>query len=244
MVRDTCKILVIEPANVSAENAEAFLATLQYTLERAIQTVYKLEDDELCPERLGQGRHLLFWEAAEGGAGVLSQLLEKPDSFRSIAQAALDICHFIEEKESCTQVCYECLLSYGNQFDHPLLNRHLIHSWLGKLANSSLDLQTQGGPREEHYQRLRSQTDLNSKFEWIVLDEMYQRGLKLLNTAQELIPEANSKPDFLYKAAKVAVFCDGSAHDRPDQQKHDRLERDNLRYNTNYSIVVLCYDEN
>jgi len=81
MVQDTCNILVIEPVNVPTENAEAFLATLQYALERAIQAVYKLEDDELCSERLGQGKHLLSWEAAEGGAGVLSQLLEKPDVF-------------------------------------------------------------------------------------------------------------------------------------------------------------------
>lgn len=243
MVKDTCNILVVEPVNVPTENAEAFLATLQYALERAIQAVYKLEDDELCSERLGEGRHILFWEAAEGGAGVLSQLLEKPDAFQSIAQAALDICHFIEEKESCTQVCYECLLSYGNQFDHPLLNRHLIHSWLDNLMTSTINRQIQGGSREAHYQRLRSQTDPNSEFERIVLDEMYQRGLKLPDTAQELIPEANSKPDFIYKSAKVAVFCDGSAHDHPDQQKRDRLERDNLRYNANYAIVVLRHDE-
>lgn len=171
-------------------------------------------------------------------------MLEKPDVFQSIAKAALDICHFIEEKESCIQACYECLLSYGNQFDHPLLNRHLIHTWLDKLTTSKIDRQVQGGSREEHYQQLRSQTDPNSEFERIVLDEIYQQGLKLPDTTQELIPEANSKPDFLYKSARIAVFCDGSAHDHPDQQKCDRLERDNLRYSANYTVIVLRHDEN
>lgn len=244
MVQDTCNILVLEPVNVPIENAEAFLATLQYALERAIQAVYKLEEDELCSERLGQGRHLLFWEASEGGAGVLSQLLEKPNAFQSVAQAALDICHFVEEKESCTQACYECLLSYGNQFDHPILNRHLVHAWLDNLLTSEIEHKIQGKSREEHYQWLQSQTDPNSEFERIVLNEIYQQGLKLPDTAQELLPDVNSKPDFLYKSAKLAVFCDGSAHDHPDQRKRDRLERDNLQYAANYSVMILRYDEN
>jgi ATP-dependent helicase YprA (DUF1998 family) len=244
LVQDTCNILVVEPAKIPVENSEAFLATLQYALERAIQAVYKLEDDELCSERLGQGRHILFWEAAEGGAGVLSQLMEKPEAFRAIAQAALDICHFVEEKESCTQACYECLLSYGNQFDHPLINRHSIRAWVDLLLSSTLVCEVHGGSREEHYQRLRAQTDPNSEFERIVLDEIYQQGLRLPDTAQELVSEANSKPDFLYKAAKVAVFCDGSAHDHPDQRQRDRIERDNLKYHTSYSVMVLRYDEN
>ncbi len=72
MVDDTCNILVIEPLNVPTDNREAFITTLQYVLETAIQAVYKLEADELDSERLGEGKYLLFWEAAEGGAGVLS----------------------------------------------------------------------------------------------------------------------------------------------------------------------------
>lgn len=134
-------------------------------------------------------------------------------------------------------------MSYGNQFDHPLLNRHLLHSWLDQLAQSTVNRQERELPREEHYQWLRSQTDPHSEFERVVLDEMLQRGLKLPDTAQELIPEASCKPDFLYKAARVAVFCDGSAHDHPDQQKQDRIERDNLQYIANYSVVTLRYDE-
>ena len=94
MVDDTCNILVVKPLNVPVEERGAFIATLQYILETAIQAVYKLEADELDSERLGQGKYLLFWEAAEGGAGVLSQLLEKPEAFRKIADAAFDICHF------------------------------------------------------------------------------------------------------------------------------------------------------
>ncbi len=242
MVDDTCNILLVEPVNIPTGNSEAFLATVQFALERAIQAVYKLEADELASVRLGQGQHLLFWEAAQGGAGVLSQILEDPQAFRQLANAALDICHFQQEKQSCTKVCYQCLLSYRNQFDHPLLDRHLIRPWLNRLGSSTITRQAASGSREAQYQQLFQQTDPNSNFERIVLAEIDRRGLKLPDAAQELIPEANCKPDFIYRNAKIAVFCDGSIHDRPEQQQQDKVERDNLRYAAGYYVLTLRHD--
>ncbi|GAA6615651.1 helicase-related protein [Scytonema sp. NUACC26] len=243
MVSNTCNILVIEPLSIPTENNEAFIATFQYTLETAIQAVYKLESDELDSERLGDSKYLLFWEAAEGGAGVLSQLLEQPNAFAKIADAALDICHFKDAKDSCIQACYECLLSYRNQFDHALINRHSIQPLLEQLLDSTVVCEERGTTRCDRYQQLLRQTDPNSDFERAVLQEIYQRGYKLPDTAQKLIPEANCKPDFLYELDAVAIFCDGSAHDHPDQKKKDRIERNNLKYNTKYRVLTLRYDE-
>ncbi|RCJ24409.1 DEAD/DEAH box helicase [Nostoc minutum NIES-26] len=243
MVDDTCNILVIEPLNVPADNREAFIITLQYVLETSIQAVYKLEANELDSERLGEGKYLLFWEAAEGGAGVLSQLLEKPEAFRKIADAALDICHFKEPKDSCIQACYECLLSYRNQFDHALINRYIIKPWLDVLLESSVITQAKGLSRDEQYRKLLEQTDPNSDFERVVLQEIYRRGYKLPNAAQELIPEANCKPDFIYKEEAIAVFCDGSVHDSPDKRRQDQVERDNVKYETGYTVLTLRHDE-
>ena len=79
-----CNILVIEPLSIPQDNKEAFIATLQHTLETATQAVYKLEPYELDSERLGEGKYLLFWEASEGGAGVLSQLLQQPKAFEKL----------------------------------------------------------------------------------------------------------------------------------------------------------------
>ena len=75
MVKNTSNILILEPLNLPEKDTDAFIVTLQYALERAIQALYKLENDELASERIGKGKYLLFWEAAEGGAGVLSQIL-------------------------------------------------------------------------------------------------------------------------------------------------------------------------
>lgn len=243
MVEDVCNVLLIKPFAIPAHNSDAFLASFQYAMERAIQAVYKLEENELASERLGQGQYLLFWEASEGGAGVLSQILENPVAFQLLAKEALDICHFIHEKESCSKACYECLLSYRNQFDHPQLDRNAIREYLDQLTTSTINRHIQEMSRDEQYQQLRAQTDPNSDFEREFLDELYNRGMKLPDSAQELIPEANVKPDFLYRDAKVAIFCDGSVHDHPEQQEQDRIARDNLKYASNYLVVVFRYDE-
>lgn len=224
------------------QETESFIVTLQYALERAIQARYKLENDELSSERIGKGNHILFWESAEGGAGVLSQILEDEASMQKIARQALDICHFVEPKDSCAQACYQCLLSYTNQFDHPHLNRHLIHDFLIQLSTSAIDIELNRSSREAQYQQLWEQTDPHSSFEREVLTEIYQRGIKLPDSAQELIPEANCKPDFLYKKYRVAIFCDGSVHNSPEQQQRDRIKRDNLQW-SGYTVVELNYQE-
>ncbi len=243
MVNDTCNVLVIEPVNIPESNAEAFLATFQNALEQSIQAYYKLENDELASERLGQGKNLLFWEAAEGGAGVLSQILENPEAFGRLAIEALDICHFQQEKPSCIKACYQCLLSYRNQFDHPLIDRNLMRPWLDLLMNSTINRHKSGIYREQQYQSLIQKTDPSSDFERVVLAAIYQQGLKLPDAAQMLIEEAHCKPDFVYKEAKVAIFCDGSAHDHPEQQAQDKIARDNLNYTANYYVFTLRYDE-
>ncbi|MGK7949956.1 MAG: DEAD/DEAH box helicase [Xenococcaceae cyanobacterium] len=243
MVKDTSNILIIEPLAFPEQEIESFIITLQYAFERAIQARYKLENNELSSERIGKRNHILFWESAEGGAGVLSQILEDDTSMQKIAQEALDICHFVEPKNSCFQACYQCLLSYSNQFDHPHLNRHLIHNFLIQLSTSVINIELDVASREAQYQRLWEQTDPNSEFERMVLKEIYQRGIKLPDSAQELISEANCKPDFIYKKARIAIFCDGSVHDFPEQQQRDRVKRQNLEWNCGYQIIEFNYQQ-
>jgi very-short-patch-repair endonuclease len=201
-----------------------------------------LESSELGTERLGEkGNQILFWEAAEGGAGVLSQILEDSHSFQKLADMAQEVCHFHQEKDSCAQACYECLLSYGNQWDHALLNRHSIAGFLEELRGSRLERHAAGISREKQYQNLLSQTDPNSDYERVVLEAIYQQGIKLPDTAQLLIKEANCKPDFVYTTKKIAVFCDGSVHDSPEQRQRDEIIRENLQYDAGYSVFTFHY---
>jgi hypothetical protein len=242
MVSDTCNILVIEPQQLPKTQTTEFLTTLQYVLERAIQAYYKLEMDELSSERLGEGKHILFWEASEGGAGVLSQLIHEQKSFQYLAEEALDICHFKQDKPSCTQACYECLLSYQNQFDHPHLNRYLIQDFLSQLTQSQLTSPQRNQDDQKRW--LFQHTDPNSEYERIVLEGIHQQGLPLPDKVQEYFADAQCKADFVYTQAKIAILCDGSVHDSPEQRQRDLLQRENLEWNTGYKVFSFYYQKN
>src|SRR2546422_8225726 len=69
-------------------------------LKHAIQVVYQLEEAELAAEPLpsqDDRRILFFYEAAEGGAGVLRRLLDDPQALPRVAKQALQLCHFDPE---------------------------------------------------------------------------------------------------------------------------------------------------
>ncbi len=93
-VEDRRNCLLIEPAgNLTAP----VMASLGAALKAAVQVRYQLEDSELAVEPLPDGdnrRLLLLYEAAEGGAGVLRNLLDDPLALQDIATRALEICHY------------------------------------------------------------------------------------------------------------------------------------------------------
>jgi hypothetical protein len=118
------------------------IATVQHALMRGIEVVFQLEEGEVLGEPLparDKRRAILVYEAAEGGAGVLSRLLEDPHALGRVAREALILMHFdkVDEaiaggdakrlinrrNEACVRGCYRCLLSYYNQPDHELIDR-------------------------------------------------------------------------------------------------------------------------
>lgn len=122
--------------------APATVATVHHALLRGIEVVYQLEEGEILGEPLparDRRRAILAYEAAEGGAGVLSRLVEDPNALAGVARQALVLMHFegVDEaiaagdasllvdhdRNSCVRGCYRCLLSYFNQPDHELIDR-------------------------------------------------------------------------------------------------------------------------
>lgn len=140
IVRDRKNALLLRlkgTANLAPETA----ATVQHALLRGIELVFQLEEGEVLGEPLpsrDDRRAILTYEATEGGAGVLSQLIEDAMALPRVARTALSLMHFdnVEEaiaagdatlltnqSNSCVRGCYRCLLSYYNQTDHEKIDR-------------------------------------------------------------------------------------------------------------------------
>jgi hypothetical protein len=139
-VQDRKNALLLQPSD--AELTEGMLATLQHALLRGIEAAFQLEEGEILAEPMPSRdarAGFLFYEAAEGGAGVLSRLVGEPDALAKVAREALALMHFSAdgitsgsrdagslrdvEGTECVAACYRCLMSYYNQPDHELLDR-------------------------------------------------------------------------------------------------------------------------
>ncbi|EPX87822.1 Distinct helicase family [Rubellimicrobium thermophilum DSM 16684] len=141
IVRDRKNALLLRFLDPDAY-APQTIATVQHALLRGIAITYQLEEGEILGEPLparDNRRAILLYEAAEGGAGVLSRLIEDPHALGQVAREALCLMHFdkVDEAiaagdasllrdrghEACVRGCYRCLLSYFNQPDHELIDR-------------------------------------------------------------------------------------------------------------------------
>ncbi len=258
-VRDTRNILLVRlPVEEGKEPDEDLLANLQAALWRGIQAVFQIDESELTADRIGTGEHraILFWEAAEGGLGVLRHLYENRDALAAVAREALSILHFTPEGEDtrpahgpdgCARACYDCLLSYANQRDHLRLDRHLVRDWLLKLADAEVHpIRKQIRDYEAHYHWLKERLDPASDLERRFLNHLYRTHRRLPDKAQHLIPEVPVSVDFYYTdpygGPGICVFCDGRVHDTPEIRQRDEEIREELR-DLGYRVIAIRYDK-
>jgi len=253
-VTDNRNILLLRPLTEKASDL-SFLKTLAYALQKGIQVIYQVEEQEVAIELIGHGDHqrLLLWEAAEGGTGVWERLLQDKKAFAEIAREALIICHFNpltgeEEKDwigRCGPACYDCLLSYANQMDHRYLDRWKVRDYFLLLTQAEITPSTEGRDYEAQYLWLGQRIDPASPLERQFLDHLYQNKLRLPDYAQ-YCPETDLpvQTDFYYKRDKipgVCIFVDGPAHTQPNQGEQDQVVRGILR-DRGYQIIVIKSD--
>lgn len=253
-VADVRNILLLRPLP-GAPVQEKFLVTLVYALQRGIQSVYQVEEQEVAVELIGKGAQtrLLPWEAAEGGTGVWERMLADRYSFSEVAREALKICHFEATAgqaedgwgKRCSMACYDCLLSYSNQLLHSQIDRHLVRDYLVQLSHAGLLAGSGGRSYEEQYQWLLERIDPASGAERRFLHYLRERRHRLPDQAQHRPePEVPAQPDFYYQRdglRGVCVFVDGPPHDAPHQAAHDREVREALE-DLGYKVVVIRHD--
>jgi very-short-patch-repair endonuclease len=257
-VEDRRNCLIIQPSLLTehkdADEKTAWMASFEAAFKSAIREVYQLEDSELASEPLPSSEQrdlILIYEASEGGAGVLRQLIDDPDAIQDVARLALKICHYDPEtgddqggpvgtKEGCEAACYDCLMSYTNQQDHERLDRTLIKDWF-LLLSKSTTVSTPGPlPKEDHLAALLEACDSELERKWLrFLDE---RGYYLPSRSQVLIPECQTRPDFIYDEHDTVIYVDGPLHDYPDRAKRDKQQEDCLE-NAGKWVVRFGHDD-
>ena len=244
-VEDRRNSILFEPTE---ELGEATMASLESALKVAILAEYQLEDNELAVEPLpsrDNRRLILIYEASEGGAGVLKRILHNGEEFSKIAKRALEICHFDPEtgedlrrapkaKEDCEAACYDCLLNYGNQPDHDIIDRHLILNLLLQYSKANVSISPSRLSRAKHLEQLKKFCESELEKKW--LDFLEKNNLRFPSEGQALIKVCNTRPDFLYRKQGVAVYVDGAYHDFPERRERDKEKTECLEDN-GYTVI-------
>jgi very-short-patch-repair endonuclease len=189
---------------------------------------------------------ILLFEAAEGGAGVLTRLATEPDALAAVAAKALEVMHFkappagqmwtrdslVEELDHngepyCEAGCYRCLLSYYNQPDHTLIDRKdkaaggLLLDMLCRLTQARTNQGTQGRAPQEHDAQLARTAGSTLEQAW--LDHVSEHGYRKPDRGQHTIAGASACADFFYDDLNLAVFIDGPHHEADTQRAQDAV---------------------
>jgi Domain of unknown function (DUF1998) len=184
MVEDHKNTLLLRPAKPFADAITAVV--VQHALLRGLETEFQLEEGELLSEPMpgrDDRRSILFYEATEGGAGVLARVARERDVLARVTQQALRVMHFewtgkrptpatLSDggAETCVKGCYRCLLTYFNQPEHEKIDRHHPEAldFLCRLAAATVHSKasplpaiepqtTEGDPTQRFRSRLEAQ---------------------------------------------------------------------------------------
>jgi len=242
-VEDTKNILVYEPKR-GILNTEPYsqttMATVASALQRAIEEEFQIEQSELSVKQMPNEREctsLLFYEASEGGAGVLTELLRNSTAMARIARRALSIMHFswnnasadpsrgpspksiddlndLEQAKKletrCVAGCYKCLLSYYNQPLHGIINRHDIDAKqiLVDLANATAErVETQAETTVREDEHAKSLDDILDSI-FCIKPDAYNKAIK--NGAYTVLA--------LWKASRLVLLAE-----EPEESLHQYL---------------------
>jgi len=237
------------------------MATLQAAFRQALVDRFQVESSEIAVEPL-PGRNerqlLFFYEASEGGAGVLRRLVEDEDVLADLASAALERCHFdlvtgddngptANGGDGCEAACYDCLLDYYNQPDHRLIDRKLGERVLARMRDAKVMISSDALPRDQKIKVLLSTIDAEEhpstlEKEWLQ-DVVQKYRLRVPTRNQVWVDGKKTRPDFEYRTNDVmaVVYIDGPHHDDPAQKTKDQKIRENLE-DQGWMVEVFRYD--
>ena len=219
-VEDHRNLLILAPTHALSIEA---MATLQAALKRGIEMTFQIEESELVAEPLPKAderRALMFYEAAEGGAGVLTRIASDPASLAQVASNALKLLHYdapqgpwkledlpvLEQTNAlgnriCEAGCYQCLLSYFNQPDHENINRRNTDALkvLVALANAEVQSKVAAAPAD-----CVPENELMKQ--WLLA--LDASGLRRPDALQVSVNQGAATAVGQYKSARALVFLE------------------------------------
>ena len=222
-VADALYIEPVQPLGLKPDG----VVTLQHALKRAIERVFQVEPNEIGVVAIGdpEAPNILLYEASEGSLGILSQFVENVEVFHRVVAEAIVLCRF-DDPNYKEPASYDDLLSYFNQRDHTIIDRHLIQDALDKLRICKIEIQTNSGFRsyDAQYESLMRNLDPTSSTERKFIQHLHENGLRLPDAAQKRVDGLYVQPDFYYEP-RIWVFCDGTPHDEPAIKADDEAKR-------------------
>lgn len=233
----TANAIYIQPSQALLLKDKAAVRTFLYAFKEAIEDVFQIEGSEIGGDIMGEGTipNILIYENAEGSLGVLSRIVEEPESYRQVVRRAYDICfdkpqYTQEELKALTPADYTNLLNYYNQPYHYQIDIRNIYYTLKLMQKAKTEVHQAGQNigYDQQYEDLEASRDHSSDTEHKFLKYLYEHRLRLPDKAQPTFPdEYYVQPDFLY-GDRIVVFCDGTPHDRPEIKADDMAKREML----------------
>jgi very-short-patch-repair endonuclease len=138
--------------------------------------------------------------------------------------------------------CYDCLLSFGNQRHHQVIDRKLVRDLLLRFAGAEVTDARPGVSRDEHAQALLDGADSTLEQRFVAF--LAHNGLRLPSKQQFFVSSALSRPDFVYetKMGPIAVFIDGPHHDDEVQAQRDEDAQERL-YDDGWEVIRFRHDD-
>lgn len=227
---DISDVLYIQPVK-SLNLTDEGVITMQYAIEKAIESYYNIEPVEIDARLMGSTEHknIMLYESTEGSIGVLKDLAKNPAKLRDIFKKAYEIIGYDnathEDKfPERPKASYDDLLSYYNQGDHSKINRHSIKGALELLITSNPD-DTKGSTYEEKYEALKKGLHHRSPGEQKLLDFLFTNGYRLPDYTNYNMEKFYVQPDFVYEKEKALIFVDGGIHKNNAVKASDEMKR-------------------
>lgn len=254
-VQDTRNVLVLQPKILLSDTT---MISLQYALKRGIEQEFQLEEAELAVEPLPDRENraaICFYEAAEGGAGVLTRLATDPKAIARIAQKALELCHYKSrsgewlgfddlqnQDDECEAGCYRCLLSYYNQMEHAHIDRRDedMLNFLCRMTRAEREDLVISASAKDSYNEVTNFSTSSLEQSW--LEYLKSAGHHTPDRSQLYLEEFNTRPDFAYSSSQTLVYIDGPVHETRTQQTIDAATDQRLE-GSGYTVVRFPADQ-